>query len=256
LFADHDGHLMPGGMALAWINSHLAPLDVRLPLLEIALLQLLAGAALARLLWVLLRGRPVLLAPLLLASVVPLGLPAATWWAAAVNALPLSAAMAWAAASTVRLAETGRRRHAVGAGAATVGGLVFAEESVLVPVGAAGGRWGRWWSAPGDEDEARSGDRARAGLRGEIGTRPRRRGGRSVGVVVDRPGRRRRGPHRRPGAPPAPARVVAADPVDVGGAVGGARRVGGGLRGVRGPDRLRRGHPGRRRHRGSDRPRA
>src|SRR5699024_6483928 len=180
----------------------------------IALLQLLAGAALARLLWVLLRGRPVLLAPLLLASVVPLGLPAATWWAAAVNALPLSAAMAWAAASTVRLAETGRRRHAVG--------------------GVGGG----------------------AGLGGEIGTRPGRRGGRSVGVVVDRPGRRRRGPHRRPGAPPAPARVVAADPVDVGGAVGGARRVGGGLRGVRGPDRLRRGHPGRRRHRGSDRPRA
>src|SRR5699024_11184049 len=73
LIADHDGHLMPGGMALAWINSHLAPLDFRLPLLEIALLQLLAGAALARLLWVLLRGRPVLLAPLLLASVVPLG---------------------------------------------------------------------------------------------------------------------------------------------------------------------------------------
>ncbi len=161
LFADHDGHLMPGGMALAWINSHLAPLDFRLPLLEIALLQLLAGAALARLLWVLLRGRPVLLAPLLLASVVPLGLPAATWWAAAVNALPLSAAMAWAAASTVRLAETGRRRHAVGAVAATVVGLVFVEKSVLVPVVAAAVLWGWWWIAPVDDDEARTGDRER-----------------------------------------------------------------------------------------------
>src|SRR5699024_11251617 len=112
-------------------------------------------------LWGLRRGRPVRLAPLLLASVVPLGLPAATWGAAAVNALPLSAAMAWAAASTVRLAETGRRRHAVGAVAATVVGLVFVEKSVLVPVVAAAVLLGWWWIAPVDDDEARTGDRER-----------------------------------------------------------------------------------------------
>src|SRR5699024_5573761 len=96
-----------------------------------------------------------------LASVVPLGLPAATWWAAAVNALPLSAAMAWAAASTVRLAETGRRRHAVGAVAATVVGLVFVEKSVLVPVVAAAVLWGGWWGDPVDGDGGRPGDRER-----------------------------------------------------------------------------------------------
>lgn len=154
LFTDHDGHLMPGGMALAWVAAHTAPLDFRLPLLQIALLNLLAGAALARMLWVLLRGRTILLAPLILVLVLPLGLPAATWWAAALNAVPLTAAMAWAVASTVRLAETGRRRHAVSAVLATVVGLLFVEKAVLVPVVAAVVLLGWWWTA--QQDDGRS----------------------------------------------------------------------------------------------------
>lgn len=149
LLADHDGHLMPGGMALAWIAAHTAPLDFRVPLVQIAILQLLAGAALARMLWVLLRGRPVLLLPLVAALALPLGLPAATWWAAAINALPLTAAMAWAVASTVRLAETGRRRHGVGATVATAVGLLFVEKALLVPVVAAAALLGWWWIGGG-----------------------------------------------------------------------------------------------------------
>ncbi|PTM86152.1 hypothetical protein [Dietzia psychralcaliphila] len=146
LLADHDGHLMPGGMALAWVAAHVAPLDFRLPLVQIAVLQLIAGAALARMLWVLLRGRPVLLVPLVLALAIPLGLPAATWWASAVNSLPMAAAMAWAVASTIRLAETGRRRNAVGAVLATAVGLLFVEKAVLVPVVAAAVLWCWWWT--------------------------------------------------------------------------------------------------------------
>lgn len=145
LLSDHDGHLMPGGMALAWVAAHTAPLDFRVPLVQIAVLQLLAGAALARMLWVLLRGRPVLLVPLVAILAIPLGLPAATWWAAALNALPLTAAMAWSVASTIRLAETGRRRHAVAAVLATAVGLLFVEKSVLVPVVAAAVLVGWWW---------------------------------------------------------------------------------------------------------------
>ncbi|GAA1704017.1 hypothetical protein GCM10009831_12050 [Dietzia cercidiphylli] len=145
LFSDHDGHLMPGGMALAWVAAHVAPLDFRLPLVQIAVLQLLAGAALARMLWVLLRGRPVLLVPLVATLAIPLGLPAATWWAAALNALPLTAAMAWSVASTIRLAETGRRRHAVGAVLATTVGLVFVEKALIIPVVAAAVLVGWWW---------------------------------------------------------------------------------------------------------------
>lgn len=145
LLTDHDGHLMPGGMALAWVAAHAAPLDFRVPLLQIALLQVLAGAALARMLWVLLRGRPVLLAPLVLALALPLGLPAATWWSSALTLLPLTAAMAWAVASTIRYAETRRRGHAVGAVLATAAGLLFVEKAVLVPVVAAAVLFGWWW---------------------------------------------------------------------------------------------------------------
>ncbi|MGF0226612.1 hypothetical protein ACQR3Q_12650 [Dietzia natronolimnaea] len=156
LLSDHDGHLMPGGMALAWVAAHTAPLDFRVPLVQIAVLQLLAGAALARMLWVLLRGRPVLLVPLILALAIPLGLPAATWWASAVNSLPLTAAMAWSVASTIRLAETGRRRHAMGAVLATAVGLLFVEKAVLVPMVAAAvlGCW--WWTRLSDRDRART----------------------------------------------------------------------------------------------------
>ena len=154
LLSDHDGHLMPGGMALAWVAAHVAPLDFRMPLAQIAILQLVAGAALARMLWVLLRGRPVLLVPLVLALVIPLGLPAATWWASAVNSLPMTAAMAWAVASTIRLAETGRRRHAVGAVLATAVGLLFVEKAVLVPVVAAAVLWCWWWTRQADRGHA------------------------------------------------------------------------------------------------------
>ena len=147
LLSDHDGHLMPGGMALVWVAAHAAPLDFRMPLLQIALLQLIAGAAVVRMLWVLLRGRPVLLLPLAVALVLPLGLPAATWWSAALNSLPLVASMAWAVASTIRLAQTGRRRHAVVAVAATVVGLVFVEKAVLVPVVSALALLGWWWTS-------------------------------------------------------------------------------------------------------------
>ena len=154
LLTDHDGHLMPGGMALVWAAAHAAPLDFRLPLLQMAALQLLAGAALARMLWVILRGRAILLAPLLAALVIPLGLPAATWWSAALNALPLTAAMAWAVASTLRLAETGRRRHAVAAVLATAMGLLFVEKAVLVPVVAAAVLLCRWWTGREHDESA------------------------------------------------------------------------------------------------------
>lgn len=153
LLTDHDGHLMPGGMALAWMVAHAAPLDFRLPLAQIAVLQLLAGTAYARMLWVLLRGRPVLLFPLIAGLAIPLGLPAGTWWAAALNVLPLTAALAWAVSSTVLLARTGHRRHAVSAASATVVGLLFVEKALIIPVVAAAVLLAGWWTAGGGRAE-------------------------------------------------------------------------------------------------------
>ena len=155
LLDGHDGHLMPGGMLLVWIAAHVAPLGFWMPVLQMAMLGLLAGAALAWLLWVLLRGRAVLLVPLSAALLLPLGLPSATWWAAALTALPLSACLAWASASTLLLARTGGVRHAVSAVAATVVGLVFVEKAVLVPLVAAAVLAGWWWiSDPRPEGRA------------------------------------------------------------------------------------------------------
>lgn len=155
LFTEHDGHLMPGAMALTWIAAHVAPLDFRMPLAQIAVLQLLAGAALARMSWVLLRGRPLLVFPLAAALAIPLGLPSATWWAAALNALPLTATTAWTVASMVLLARTGRRRHAVAAAGATLLGLLFVEKALLIPVVAAAVLLGSWWTSGGGRDGLR-----------------------------------------------------------------------------------------------------
>ncbi|GLB64054.1 hypothetical protein NCCP2495_19330 [Dietzia sp. NCCP-2495] len=153
LLTDHDGHLMPGGMALAWIAAHVAPLEFRVPLVQIAILQTLAGAAYARLLWVLLRGRPVLLVPLTAGLALPLGLPSATWWASALNVLPLVAALCWGVAEMVRLDRTGRRRHAVGAALATIVGLLFVEKAFVIPVVCAAGLLACWWIAGGGRRE-------------------------------------------------------------------------------------------------------
>lgn len=155
LLTDHDGHLMPGGMALAWIAAHAAPLDFRMPLAQIGVLQLLAGTAYARMLWVLLRGRPVLLFPLIAGLTIPLGLPAGTWWAAALNVLPLIAASSWAVSEMVLLARTGRRRHAFRATLATVLGLLFVEKALVIPVIAAAVLLAGWWTAGGGRDELR-----------------------------------------------------------------------------------------------------
>lgn len=153
LLTDHDGHLMPGGMLLAWIAAHAAPLDFRLPLVQIVVLQLLAGVAYARMLWVLLRGRPVMLVPLIAGLVIPLGLPAATWWASALNVLPLIAALAWAVTAMVQLARTGHRRHAVWAAVATIVGLLFVEKALIIPVVAAAVLLAGWWTAGGGRTE-------------------------------------------------------------------------------------------------------
>lgn len=153
LFTDHDGHLMPGGMLLAWIAAHAAPLDFRMPLAQIAVLQLLAGAAYARMLWVLLRGRPVLLFPLVAGLALPLSLPSATWWAAALNVLPLATTLAWAVSSMVLLDRTGNRRYAVGATLATVVGLLFVEKALIIPVVAAGALLAGWWTAGAGRSE-------------------------------------------------------------------------------------------------------
>ena len=96
-------------------------------------MQALASLALLRLLRVLMGDRPALLVPLALGLFTPIALGSLTWWAAALNSLPLQIALAWFLAEAVLLARTGRRRHALSGTAALAFGFAFYLKAVLLP---------------------------------------------------------------------------------------------------------------------------
>ena len=133
LFDDHDGHVMPGAFLVAGAITHLAPLNWVGPAISLVLLQLLASLALLRALHVILGWRPVLLIPLTFALFTPLAVPGFAWWAAALNSMPMLAAMAWVCADAILLVRTGNQRYAVTALLVYFGGLLFFEKSAVLP---------------------------------------------------------------------------------------------------------------------------
>lgn len=133
LFDDHDGHVMPGAYLVAGALSRAWPLQWAAPAASLVVLQLLASGALLRALWVILGWRPVLLVPLTFALFCPLGLPAFAWWAAALNSLPMLAALAWVCADAILLARTGDRRYVLTGTLAYAGGLLFFEKAAVIP---------------------------------------------------------------------------------------------------------------------------
>ncbi len=133
LFDDHDGHVMPAAFLVAGIITHLAPLNWAVPAISLIVLQLLASLALLRALHVILGWRPVLLIPLVFALFTPLGIPGFAWWAAALNSLPMLAAMAWACADAILLVRTGNQRYAITGILVFFGGLLFFEKAAVIP---------------------------------------------------------------------------------------------------------------------------
>ncbi len=133
LFDDHDGHVMPAAFLVAGVITHLAPLNWVGPALSLIVLQLVASLALLRALHVILGWRPVILVPLLFALFSPLGVPGFAWWAAALNSLPLLAAMAWVCADAIRLVRTGNQRYAITALLVFFGGLLYFEKAAVIP---------------------------------------------------------------------------------------------------------------------------
>ncbi len=133
LFDDHDGHVMPGAFLLAGVIIRLAPLDWTWPAVSLVVLQLLASLALLRALHVILGWRWILLLPLTFALFTPLGVPGFAWWSAALNSLPMLAALAWVCGDAVQLVRTGNRRYAVTGALAYFGGLLFFEKAAVIP---------------------------------------------------------------------------------------------------------------------------
>jgi len=133
LFDDHDGHVMPAAFLVAGGITRLAPLQWFLPAISLVVLQLLASLALLRALHVILGWRPVLLVPLTFALFTPMAVPGFAWWAAALNSLPMLAALAWVCGDAVLLVRTGNQRYAVTGLLVFVGGLLFFEKAAVIP---------------------------------------------------------------------------------------------------------------------------
>ena len=136
LFDDHDGHVMPAAFLVAGAITRLAPLNWIGPAISLLVLQLLASLALLRALHVILGWRPVLLIPLTFALFTPLGVPGFAWWAAALNSLPMLAALAWVCADAIMLIRTRNQRYAVSGVLVYLGGLLFFEKAVVIPFAA------------------------------------------------------------------------------------------------------------------------
>jgi hypothetical protein len=133
LFDDHDGHVMPGAFLVGGAITRLAPLDWTGPAISLVVLQLLASLALLRSLYVILGWRWVLLVPLTFALFTPLGVPGFAWWAAALNSLPMLAALAWVCADAILLVRTGNHRYAVTSVLVYFGGVLFFEKAAVIP---------------------------------------------------------------------------------------------------------------------------
>jgi hypothetical protein len=133
LFDDHDGHVMPAAFLVSGAVTRVAPFSWVLAAVSLVVMQLLASLALLRALWVILGWRPVLLIPLTFALFTPLALPGFAWWAAALNSLPMLAALAWVCGEAVLLVRTGSSRHALFGVLVFFGALLFFEKAAVIP---------------------------------------------------------------------------------------------------------------------------
>lgn len=133
LFRMHIGHLMPGAFVLVRAMTAISAYDWGLT--SAVIMALYAGAALAlyRLLRLLCGARPLILVPFALFLFAPANFQAGTWFAAALNILPLQIAMIMAMCSQVLLIRTGRTGHAFAGIAWTGAGLLFFEKALFIP---------------------------------------------------------------------------------------------------------------------------
>lgn len=110
LFQNYHGQFMPLGFALTWVLTRVDPYNWANAMAVLLALQACASLALLRALRVLFGSRWLVLVPFTLYAFTPMTMPALGWYAAALNSLPLQAALAMAVAAHVRYT----RAHAAG----------------------------------------------------------------------------------------------------------------------------------------------
>ena len=128
------GHLLPLGFAVAWAMARISLYNW--PLTSLLILALMAATCLAllRMLRTVFGNRPAILIPLTVFVFGPLSLAAVTWWAVALEILPLELAMFMAVDAHVRYLRSGRFRGALAAAGWLVLGMAAMDKGAVVPL--------------------------------------------------------------------------------------------------------------------------
>lgn len=132
LVRDYGGHLEVGQYVVFWAFSHVADHTFTVPTMSILMMQ----AAVSVALWLVLRktfgGSPWLLVPFSVYLFTALGLSWSSWWAAAMQTLPLQLFGLLAFWGAVDHLRDGQRRGAVVSVGAQVAALVFWQKALFV----------------------------------------------------------------------------------------------------------------------------
>jgi hypothetical protein len=127
-----NNHMMPGGLLASWLLTHAFGLVYWPHVVLMTAGQALVSVAFYRLLRQVLRPGWGLLVPLALFLFCPLTLEVTSWWAVAVNLLPMQLALILAVGAQVKYVRTRHPRHLVTLGLSLVLGLLFFEKSLLI----------------------------------------------------------------------------------------------------------------------------
>lgn len=134
LLQDYNGHLMPAKFMVVWAAERLAPLSWGVAAATILLLTLLAGIAFWALLKTMFGQRTILLLPLAVTLLCPIGVVSFTWWASALESLPLQIALSLTVLAHVRWLRGDGPRWGWLALGSLVFGLLWIEKALVILV--------------------------------------------------------------------------------------------------------------------------
>lgn len=137
LLEPHLGHLMPAAHVVVWLQQLVAPWNYALPAITMAAGWLGCLLLMYRILGSWFGTTPVILIPLAVYAVTPVTIQATTWWAAALNAIPLQLCALGGTLLLLPLAKGSGRITAirqVGIVAVTLIALAFFTKGVLLLV--------------------------------------------------------------------------------------------------------------------------
>lgn len=131
LVEPYNGHLMPAGALVTWLNVRADPMSFTYPAVEIIVCFALTGLAMLRLLVRLFGARWAVLVPLTVFLFSPMLIPATIWWAAAVNQVPMMLAIVMALSSFVAYLRRPNWVSLAATFAWMVVGLLFVERTLV-----------------------------------------------------------------------------------------------------------------------------